>query len=288
MSYQLSIIGPGRVGTSMGTALAKSGACIINQIVVRDLVRGKIKQQFLGARQCIDDMTKLEPCDIILVTTPDDAIESVAAQLSKITLRHKTIILHCSGLLSSEILTPLSKKNALIASVHPLFSFSQEHDPTSCFKDIPCAIEGDAMAVEVLKKLFSGIQANVIPIDIQDKGKWHLAAVMACNGLNALLSSALSLYKDIGVSEAEALKLMSPILTQTINQILKCGPTESLTGPIERGDKETIAKHLKIMPKLAPEQKDLYCTLSRVLIKISNSKGNASKESLAQIESLLL
>lgn len=275
----LSIIGPGKVGASLAQMLKTSGQVEIGQLIFRNQVDAA--KRHIGTGEPTQTLSALKPCDILMISTPDSQIEPVAGALKQLKLPSKTIVFHCSGALSSELLKPIGCQ---VASLHPLNTFS-EFMGLGSFNGTFCALEGDAEACATLDKLFANIGAKIVDIETQSKAKWHLASVIACNGINALVEASLQLYNELGLGQDGAMQALAPILRQTIEQILKLGPTQALTGPIERGDSSTVMSHQSVMLENKPLQK-LYQALAHYQLQMSRAKGKAKDDDLKAIVSL--
>jgi predicted short-subunit dehydrogenase-like oxidoreductase (DUF2520 family) len=271
----LSIIGCGRAATSIAKLLIQFNACQINQIVCQSDQSSHLAISRIGQGRA-SQSSDIEPCDIIMLGCPDDAISTCAKQLSGLKLKPGTIVFHLSGVESSATLTELSSQEVSIASIHPLKSFADINMAVESFLGTYCAIEGSEQATSVLESMFSKVGANVISIKAEDKPLWHLAGVMTSNYLIGLMHICESIYQKIGIKAADARKLMAPLATKTLEHNFKLGPVNALTGPIERGDIETVKKHLYSLEALEPCIKDIYTTLGNVLNDIAKLKTDSS------------
>ena len=120
-------------------------------------------------------------------------------------------------------------------------------------------------------KFFSVIPASKVfdVIRAEDKTLYHAAAVTASNLAVALMAESINMLCQCGFDEADARKALTPLVTGNVHHVLVKGPAEALTGPVERGDAKTIAKHLGCLDE---RQRELYRVLSSRLIPIAESK----------------
>ncbi|HKL22510.1 MAG TPA: DUF2520 domain-containing protein, partial [Tichowtungia sp.] len=181
------------------------------------------------------------------------------------------VVLHCSGAHPSTILASARKGDATIGSLHPLQSFAGDAHTDSPFKDIIFSVEGDAPAVETARKVaFDLAAARCLTIDTGAKTLYHASAVVASNYLVTLLDLAFSLAAAAGIAKADAPAMLYPLIEGTLKNIEAKGIRSSLTGPIARGDDETIARHLTAIADALPDSLELYKTLGCYTLDISD------------------
>jgi predicted short-subunit dehydrogenase-like oxidoreductase (DUF2520 family) len=183
--------------------------------------------------------------DWIFLTVPDQVIRQMSDELKlnpHITWPNHCV-LHCSGALSSDVLSDLASKGAQTASIHPLQTFSIPHNPNPFpFKEVPFSIEGSTSVHEDLTNLIkNGLKGEPFFVTRTQKTKLHLAAALVSNGMVPLLASAKTILEDSGLNKGvERLRKLSQT---TFENAQKWGE-EALSGPIKRGDVSTIHLHL--------------------------------------------
>lgn len=282
MKAQMTIIGSGRVGTTLGVLFHLNNLCHINQVICSTLQSAENAAKTIGSGQPTT-LSELLASDIIMLGCPDDKIVEIC---QKIKVQPRTIVFHLSGLLSSNDIKQSLGQDVYCASVHPLKSFASVDTAINTFAGTPCAIEGDAQAVEALKPLFEAIDAKCFIIEPQNKPIWHLAAVMASNYLNGLMNLTESLYGKIGIDADQARAIMAPLVTKTVSQVLELGPANALTGPIDRGDVESVNKHLSCLKNLPRTYEDVYKVLGQWVVD-SAQKKHGLNDKLEEIKALL-
>lgn len=240
----INIIGCGRLGKTLGYLIQQSGSSAIQDICNRSRESSVAAAQFIGAgRPCLID--ELAPADIYLITAPDDAIAAICAELvAKHKLQKNSIVLHCSGSLSSGVLKSAQTLGCYIASLHPIKSFADPAKSVKTFTDTFCAFEGSAEAYTVINSLFSAIGGKVFSIEKNQKALYHAAAVFASNYLVTLSHIATQCYEKAGVSSDIVTQIVQQLMTTTLHNLATLPPAKALTGPIARGDIQTISKHL--------------------------------------------
>ncbi len=290
MNKRVSIIGCGRVGTAIAVYSTKAGYAVAG-LASRTVASAEKTRQVAGAGQVHEDASSAVMAgDIVFITTPDDAIESVCASLSD-GCREKLsgkIVYHCSGALSSAILSSAKKWGASTGSIHPLQSFAPYTlDQSSPFKGINISVEGDEPAVVLGKTMVHGLGANAFSIPTKAKTLYHAAAVVASNYLVTLEDFAIQLLKSADLEPDTAYKILEPLIQGTLTNIKNRGAIEALTGPVARGDVEIVERHLEDIDEYLPDYSLLYRILGRYTLDLAHRKGELSEGSVAEMKKVL-
>ncbi len=282
----LNLIGCGRLGRSLARLWHRQACFHIGDILTRGSDSAEQATACIGAGRPVPSLSAMQPAGLWLIATPDDRIADSAAVLADSgLLRAGDTVFHCSGALPSSILAPVTRCGAQIASIHPLMSFADPESGTSDFAGTWCGIEGGEAATKRLGAAFEAIGGRLFPLDPAAKTLYHSATVMACNNLVALLEAALQLFEQAGVPRPTALKIIAPIVRGTVDNVLRMGTTEALTGPVARGDHQTVARQVAALE--TTEQSELYRHLGRICLALAEQKAEATKEDLARIRQLL-
>lgn len=267
----VNIIGASRLGQHWLAALSQLDSVHVQTIVSRHL--GEDATPYPVTRS----IKMLAPADLTFICVNDDALAPIIDKLAKYYDRHsKQTFVHCAGRYSSDLLKPLAKLGAYIASVHPLKAFTR-HICANAFKDCPISIEGDSQSMAMLEPLLQQLQAKLFRIDKQHKALYHSACALASNGLVGLAHATSSIFTSCGIqpelAKKLALSLMSASLENCQNNALLI---DALTGPIARNDKETVKAHLEALNSDSGIQ-DLYTKLSEQILSLI-SKGETFSE----------
>jgi predicted short-subunit dehydrogenase-like oxidoreductase (DUF2520 family) len=284
----LNIIGPGRVGRTLGALLQRAGLCVVQDVLSAEIATAESAVAFIGAGRAVRVLRDMRPARLWLLTPPDAAIAPVATALASIgQVRKGDVVFHCSGSQSSSLLAPLSVAGALIASLHPLKSFADPAAAVQNFKGTYCAAEGDAAALAVLTPLFEQLGAQVAVINPAGKTLYHAASVLVCNDLTALMEAGLRAYEQAGIERDTAQALMEPLVRETLDNVFALGTTRALTGPVARGDAEVLARQLAALSTLDPRIADAYRALNHIALDLARAQGGASKAALDGVERIL-
>lgn len=288
MKPSVAIIGPGRVGTTLGRLLARAGYPIAAVAGLRE-ESARAAVAFIGSGRILPAIPAAESAELVLVTTPDRAIPSVAAALLHSRLRPGTVIAHTSGLLSSRELE-LARQGPgrpAIASAHPLQSFARPEEAMERLAGVTWALEGDERALEVLERVALDLGGRPVRIATAAKPLYHAAASVASNFLVALLSAAVRLGEASGLPREGVLPALRPLVEGTLANVARLGPVEALTGPISRGDVSTVAAHLEAIRASVPDLESLYLALGRETLAVARRKASFPREAAAELERIL-
>lgn len=272
----INVIGSGNLGKTISKLIFTHDVGTIQGICNTSIKSGIEAVSFIGQGE-VKTMSELLPADITFITTPDDQIELCCQELSKSSkFKKESTVVHCSGSLSSEILRTAKEKGCFVASVHPMRSFAKPDISFKQYDGTYCAIEGDDEAVKVLEELFTKIGSVVYAINKEKKSAYHAAGVFASNYLVTLCQNALLCLGDAGVENEMSMKIIASLMQSTLNNLeTTLSPEKSLTGPIKRGDINTITKHLNALPE---PLSNLYKTLGLATLGIANLPEEREKK----------
>ncbi|HEV8186424.1 MAG TPA: Rossmann-like and DUF2520 domain-containing protein [Pyrinomonadaceae bacterium] len=261
----VSIIGSGRLGTTLGVALLHRGYSIQSLVTRRVQSAHKAARlldaetQVLAARE----LQSLKPAHVFLITVPDDQIAIVAEEMGR--LEFNATALHTSGALSSEVLAPLRKKGWHTGSIHPLLSVSKAGDP---IEGAFWSVEGDKSAVRLGKTIVQDLGGRSFFIRSEDKPLYHAAAVMVSGNVTALFDVALGMLGDCGIKRTTARSILLPLIASTVRNLETKDPAQALTGTFSRGDLETVKRHLAAI-KDNQDALELYRLLGKRSLKLT-------------------
>lgn len=269
----LSIIGAGHLGSTLGRLWHEQGVFRIGDVATRSMASAQQAAAFIGAGRPVAGLDELADADIFLIATADDQLAPVCAGLARNGAIHAgQLVFHCSGALSSAELAPAAAAGARVASIHPIRSFAQPQQVIHSFAGTWCGVEGDVQALSVLGPAFEAIGARLAPVDAQHKTLYHAAAVFASNYLVTLVDATLQAYEGAGVPRAQALQMIQPLMTNTLENIFRAGPEAALSGPVARGDVGTVQRQSQALSAFRPELGALYDLLAQHTAKLAQGR----------------
>ena len=255
----VSIIGAGKVGKTFGRLFATQSNVNIVDVMTHSIISSAAAQTFIGKGLAVTQFAQLRSAQIYLLAVPDDAIADVCKDLRAATLiNEKSIVVHCSGAKSSRILGDAITVGAAVASVHPVRSFADPAAVAADFAGTICSIEGDPNALAILTPLLVHIGAQIVNITAENKLLYHAGSVIASNYLVTLMELALQTYQAAGIPPAEAQAMAAPLAKQTLENVFQMGTAKALTGPIARGDLETVSRQLNALEAWNPAVAEVY------------------------------
>jgi predicted short-subunit dehydrogenase-like oxidoreductase (DUF2520 family) len=256
-TMKIGFIGAGKVGTSFGKFLINKGFNVIGYSS-REGANLARAIKFTNTKKFTKEELVRES-DLIFITVNDDMIEKVLNEIiiNFDNLKGKTF-LHMSGAHSSNLLINACKKGARIYSLHPLQSVSDINQAVNDFENTIFSIEVFDNEInfnvqEILNKLKSYFK-----IDSDKKAIYHMSACVFSNYLNTLMDFGLELTSSLGISKEFAFNAMQPLIKSSLQNIEKIGIENSLTGPLVRGDVNTIKTHLETFTKDNKSYKEFY------------------------------
>lgn len=229
------VIGPGRAGHSFARGLEKAGWRVAG---------------LLGRDDAASFADAAEGVDLLVIATPDGAVASVAGAVRPI---ESCVVAHLAGALGLDVLAPHPRR----ASIHPLRSLAT---PTSDLAGGWFAVAGDPIAGEVVADL----DGRLVEVDDGARTAYHAAAVVASNHLVALLGSVERIAASAGVPLAAFLDLVRG----TVDNVELLGPAGALTGPVARGDWDTVARHLDAIPA---SEREAYEALAKGAARLAGA-----------------
>jgi predicted short-subunit dehydrogenase-like oxidoreductase (DUF2520 family) len=288
MVKRLSIIGCGKVGTTLGFLWLRQGTFCLVDILDQSSERASNAVADLHAGRALVNFDELEPADIYLIATPDQAIGEASLKLAAANiLTPGNIVFHCSGVTPSSLLSAARDRGAAIASVHPIKSFADPAQAAANFAGTFCGVEGNLSALNILRPAFEAIGGIPFDIDPEKKALYHAATVFVSNYLTTLIEIGARALEASGMSRQTAFDLIEPIAKGTVQNIFEMGPVHALTGPIARGDVQTVGCHLQALASWQKPVADIYRQLGVFTLELSRRQGSADPAQLDQLSHCL-
>jgi len=262
---RIAIVGPGRMGTALAVELARAGYTIA-EVVSREPAASRKKARALAKLVHAPATTVANAqldAGLIWFCVPDREIASVARTLSASTQWRKKTAFHSSGALPSDELNVLRRRGAAVASVHPMMTFVSGSVPS--LAGVPFALEGDRAALRLARQIAHSLRGPAFTIRKRDKAAYHTWGAFTSPLLVAALVTMEKVAHAAGLTAADARNKMLPIVKQTMKNYVRLGPAGAFSGPLVRGDIETVRQHLQVLKKV-PGARDVYCALARAAL----------------------
>lgn len=282
----VTVIGIGALGTVLTKGLRENSYRILS-LYNRRLRKAEALSKEVDAEYFSEFPERMEELGrMIFITVQDSEIAAVAHQLARLSNNFSGyIFVHCSGNESTDILEPLKQKGGEVGAFHPLQTFTPQSVPSD-FKEIYFDVEANHEVSGRLHRVAESLGGHTIDIPAEGKPYLHAAAVFASNYLVTLLETSGKVAALGGIGKNEALKAMLPLIFKTMENVEKADPPRALSGPIKRGDVETVRQHLKLLQR-EPELYLLYKKLGLQTLEMMSESRIASEMKYRQLYNLL-
>lgn len=270
---QISIVGPGRLGRSLARALKRAGYTIA-EIVYREGASARHAKSLAKELRAEPLLYPQQYAPVVLLCVGDSQLGAVSQELANWPWQGR-VALHTSGAMTSDVLALLRDKGAAIGSMHPMMSFVQ--GVTTPLKGVSFALEGDAKALRVARAMVRDVGGRSFVLEKAAKPLYHAFGAFASPLLIATFAAGEKVARKAGLRQAQARAAMGPIIEQTVNNYLQKGTAGAFSGPLIRGDVDTVRKHLDVLRAL-PEVREAYIALVRCALEalpVKNAGGIA-------------
>jgi predicted short-subunit dehydrogenase-like oxidoreductase (DUF2520 family) len=279
----IGFIGAGRVGTGLAAAFRAAGLRVV-AVASRSPAAAEALASRVGARICRDPADVVAQANLVFLSVPDDAIETVASGL---TWRPGVACVHCSGAAELEVLRKPAADGAQTGAFHPLLMFGQAGEPVASLAGAAVALAGSEPLAGELERIARAVGARPIRLPQGTRALYHASANFVGAFVVALMQETIELWRKLGVDEREAIASLAPLARSTLDNMEKLGTAGGLGSAVARGDVGTIRKHLAALATHAPASLEIYRLLSLRTIPIALAKGTLSPEAAREIEALL-
>jgi len=268
----IGIAGTGRLAQALGRLLVEAGEPVA-AIAGRNQERTRAAAAFVGARAAtFSELPAL--ASRLLVVVSDDALEQVAATLAAAGMRDG-VALHTSGARGPEALKPLAEAGVCCGALHPLQTIPSPEAGVKALRGIAFGVTAEGAAAAWAEHIVRVAGGWMLRIPAEMRATYHAAGVMASNFVTALVDGAAMLMRMAGIAESDALRALAPLLKTAVETTLALGPVAALTGPIQRGDRDTVALHWAATAAAPPTVRQLYKAGSLHLIELAQRRGLA-------------
>ncbi len=269
----VGVIGAGRVGTALAVALRRAGHRIVAVSAVSAASRERVDDYLPGTPVRLP-ADVIAAADLVLLTVPDDAlaglVRGLAATGAPLAGR---MLAHTSGRHGLAVLQPAADLGALPLALHPVMTFTGRADDADKLAGICFGVTAPTVLRPAAEVLVMEMGAEPVFIAEPDRGLYHAALAGAANHLVTQVVEAEDLLTRAGV--AQPARMLGPLLSAALDNALRFGDA-GLTGPVARGDAETVAGHVEALRADAPEALPAYLALARLTASRALASGMLS------------
>ncbi len=282
------IIGAGVVGTALAARLSRAGVPVAGvhgrRSELSDAAGGL--SGVLASTGEIPEI--LSESEVVIISVRDERIPEVAERLAKEKrLRADQVVLHTSGAHpAAEVLAPAAGKVKGRGTLHPLMSFADPRLAAEGLKGVAFGIEGEPAARAVALRLVRAVGGRPLLLESKNMALYHAGAVVASNYVVALADIARTLLTAAGVPQDQALPSLVPLLGSAVRNLADVGLPDAITGPIVRGDVQSVERHLATLASRLPATLDIYRRLGQEVLRIARQKTSLDAASAERLEAL--
>lgn len=257
----VGIIGPGRVGSTLGPALERAGHTVAAVAAISAQSRDRAARLLPDARVC-EPAEVFESTDLVLMTVPDDVIAPLAGGLAETGAPAAgKLVAHTSGCHGYGIFAPLTRAGALPLALHPVMTFTGRTEDLQRVASCSFGVTAPDELRPVAEALVVEMGAEPVWIDEERRPLYHAALTSGANHLVTQVADSTDLLRQAGVAEPG--RLLGPLLGAALDNALRLG-IHGLSGPVLRGDAETVASHIAQLRTHSPDSVPAYLALARL------------------------
>ena len=261
--FRVGVVGAGRVGAVLAAALGAAGHEVVAAAGESDASRLRIAELLPGVLN--EKPTAVaRACDLLLLTVPDDMLANVVSVLSASgAIREGQYVVHTSGRHGLAVLEPARAVGAHVVAMHPAMTFTGTSVDlerlTGCVFGLTAAPAERAVA----EALVADLGGSPMWVPEEMRTLYHAGLAHGANHLVTLVSEALEILAAAGADDPSG--TLRPLLTAALDNALAQGDV-ALTGPIVRGDVNTVRAHLADIAANAPQTLDSYVAMARATL----------------------
>jgi predicted short-subunit dehydrogenase-like oxidoreductase (DUF2520 family) len=259
---RIVIAGPGRAGASVGLAAVRAGHEIVG--VLSRTSTG------LDLGPDLDWDARLPEADLLIIAVRDDAIEEVARKLAP-NATSIDVAAHLSGFTAISALGPIAAAGASTGGFHPLQTLPDPIRGAEALAGAHVGIGGDDRAVTLLNQLGRSLGMSPFPLTDEARPTYHAAAAAAANFVITSLATSANLFEAAGVDPT----VSRPLVLRTVDNLFDSWPEVPLTGPIARGDIETVRGHIGAAAAISSGLEEQF----RLMARATAIRAGRSQES---------
>lgn len=280
----VGVVGTGRAGSVIGAALKRAGHQIKACTAVTDLSKLRAEALLPGVAILSIEETVADR-DLILLSIPDDVLAQVVIGLASTNaVSPGTFVLHLSGRYGIEVLRPLTELGCLPLALHPVMTFTGTSIDLNRLSACPFGVTTHPTLRPVAETLVMEMGGEPVWVPEENRSLYHAALTLGANNLMTLVNQTSELLESAGITNPEA--LVAPLLSASLDNALRNGDS-ALTGPIVRGDAQTVREHLRVLANFDPAVTQAYRSLARLTATRALASGVLQPQSAENLLAML-
>ncbi len=257
---RIGVVGAGRVGAVLAAALREAGHEISAVAGESEASRTRIATLLPGVR--VDKPSAVSrSCDLLLLTVPDDMLANVVTMLAASgAIRQGQYVVHTSGKHGLAVLDPAAAVGAHVLAMHPAMTFTGTDVDLARLAGCAFGITAGGDTRGLAEQLVAELGGRPVWVAEEHRVLYHAGLAHGSNHLVTLVAQAMDLLRASGSTDPAA--TLRPLLTAALDNALSYGDA-ALTGPIVRGDVETVRAHLRDIAASSPSTLESYVAMAR-------------------------
>jgi predicted short-subunit dehydrogenase-like oxidoreductase (DUF2520 family) len=257
---RIGVVGGGRVGAVLAAALRTAGHEISAVAGESAASRTRIETLLPGVR--VDKPTAVaRSCDLLLLTVPDDMLANVVTMLAASgAIRAGQDVVHTSGKHGLAVLAPAAAVGARVLAMHPAMTFTGTDVDLARLPGCVFGVTAAPDTADLAERLVADLRGRVVMVAEERRTLYHAGLAHGANHLVTVVAQAMDLLRASGATDPAS--TLRPLLTAALDNALTYGDA-ALTGPIVRGDVETVRAHLAEIAATSPATLDSYVAMAR-------------------------
>ncbi|MFZ0323296.1 MAG: DUF2520 domain-containing protein [Actinomycetes bacterium] len=257
----VGVIGAGRVGAVLGAALTRAGHRVVAASGVSDRSVARAEALLPGV-PLLPPPDVAASADLLLLAVPDDSLaDLVRGLVSAGVVSRGQLVVHTSGRWGTHVLEPATRVGALPLALHPVMTFTGTSIDLTRLAGCVFGVSAPEALMPIADALVLEMGAEPVAVDDEHRELYHAALAHSANHLVTLVASSSELLAAAGVEDPA--RLLGPLLSAALDNALRSGDA-ALTGPVARGDAQTVAAHVAAIEEVSPSTRAAYVALARL------------------------
>ncbi|MDN4471988.1 Rossmann-like and DUF2520 domain-containing protein [Demequina zhanjiangensis] len=278
----VGVVGAGRVGAVLGSLLREAGHEVVGASGSSAASVDRIDTLLPGVPR-LDPDAVVSASDLVLLTVPDDSLESLVAGLATLgAWKPGQLVVHCAGRYGTGVLADAQSAGAIPLAIHPAMTFTGTSMDRARLRDAAFAVTASAPVLPIAQALVVEMGGEPVVVAEQDRAAYHAALVHGANHVVTAVTQASATLARIGVDEPG--RVLGPLTHASVDGALSDAPgaVTTLTGPVVRGDSGTVAAHLAALSG-SPETLAAYRAMARATADLAFSGGRLGADGYAGV-----
>lgn len=258
--FDVGVVGAGRVGAVLGAALTLAGHRVtgVSAVSEESLTRAEALLPGVAVRSVPE---VVDGAHLVVLAVPDDALGELVAGLAATgTFTPGQLVVHTSGSHGISVFEPAAAAQIVPLALHPVMTFTGTALDLERLQDCCFGVTTVDLARPLAEALVIEMGGEPVWVPEDERVTYHAALSHGANHLVTLVAQSLSLLESAGIDEPA--RVLEPLLSAALGNTLQLGDA-ALTGPVARGDAGTVAGHVAMLRRVAPDIYPTYLALAR-------------------------